>query len=607
MLRLFGAPALLLGEHGIRLSRRATALLAYVALQPGRPVSRAALVDLLWPGRFPAHARGSLRHCLAELRNAPVDHPLIVTEGDAVIASGGIATDVSTFEQRGGAELLAELETLSPGPPLAGLDVSPPMEAWVAGARRALERRIRQHVLGAVELASTAKDWSLARRLGESWLARAPEDEDMTALVMRCEIEMRVPDLAAARYERLVAREAAPAGVGSIAAEPPPPTAAPLLLVAQMEGTAADAERMSLVLREELLVALSRFRDLRLISAPHPLDALEDGKSRIGYALGATLHSDAIIVTLLELPSRTVLWCERTSLGSGEKVQTALDHIVGRTAAAVLPAVDAHAMLRPHASGPLYSQYVAARTHAIQARSFADAVGAASALEVLIASAPDFAPPMLALARLLNTDFGYTRAGSSGPPERERAFALTRRALSLDRHHVHAYTVMGWCHLWRGDWALAQRNFEKAVELNPHHPERLVEAAFGSLFLGDLSTASALFDRCLALEPHLDDRFRADRGLLHLLSGEFDRALQEFLHVADRRGWVVLYELAASALAGANTADARAEAASWLAAIWPDGRVPSQVALAEWIRRQRPFRLIAHRDLLIEGLRLGLS
>ena len=49
-------------------TRKDRLLLAYLALQGGRPQSRAQLSDLLWADRADAQARGSLRQSLVNLR-----------------------------------------------------------------------------------------------------------------------------------------------------------------------------------------------------------------------------------------------------------------------------------------------------------------------------------------------------------------------------------------------------------------------------------------------------------------------------------------------------------------------------------------------------------
>ncbi len=66
---LFGDFALTApGGSAIMLAnRRARALMAMLCLAPENAIARDTLTRLLWPGRFEAQARASLRQCLLEL------------------------------------------------------------------------------------------------------------------------------------------------------------------------------------------------------------------------------------------------------------------------------------------------------------------------------------------------------------------------------------------------------------------------------------------------------------------------------------------------------------------------------------------------------------
>ncbi len=64
---------LVIESNGVQLAkvpRKALGLLAYLAAQGGRPVSRERLAELLWPDQDLAQSRHSLRNCLLQLRKA---------------------------------------------------------------------------------------------------------------------------------------------------------------------------------------------------------------------------------------------------------------------------------------------------------------------------------------------------------------------------------------------------------------------------------------------------------------------------------------------------------------------------------------------------------
>ena len=102
-LRLLGRFALTAGEGGptaIRLStRKAGALLAYVAMSPDRTASREELAALLWGGCSDQQARQSLRQALATLRKELGDGEVFSADTKTVrLESGHWTVDARDFE-----------------------------------------------------------------------------------------------------------------------------------------------------------------------------------------------------------------------------------------------------------------------------------------------------------------------------------------------------------------------------------------------------------------------------------------------------------------------------------------------------------------------------
>lgn len=77
--------------------RKARALLAYLALHPGKPISRDRLCGLLWGDRADEQARASLRQTLFELRPfSKGDRPLIEAGRETImIAAEAVETDIN--------------------------------------------------------------------------------------------------------------------------------------------------------------------------------------------------------------------------------------------------------------------------------------------------------------------------------------------------------------------------------------------------------------------------------------------------------------------------------------------------------------------------------
>src|SRR5713101_1682665 len=84
---LGGFQARLASGHPLTVStKKAQALLAYLALRPGVAHPRDKLAALLWGETSDAQARDSLRHTLGALRKAlpATDSPSLLTEGHSV-------------------------------------------------------------------------------------------------------------------------------------------------------------------------------------------------------------------------------------------------------------------------------------------------------------------------------------------------------------------------------------------------------------------------------------------------------------------------------------------------------------------------------------------
>ena len=102
-------------------TRKAQALLAYLATRPGQPHARDKLTALLWADRGDTQARHSLRHTLVELRKVlPAPASLIAERRAIVLDTAAIEVDVTRFEacaSAGSTAGLAEASDLYQPPP----------------------------------------------------------------------------------------------------------------------------------------------------------------------------------------------------------------------------------------------------------------------------------------------------------------------------------------------------------------------------------------------------------------------------------------------------------------------------------------------------------
>ena len=126
-------------------TRKARALLAYLALRSGQPHPRDKLAALLWADSGDVQARTSLRQGLAILRRAlagVAPEPLIVHGANVALDPAAVDVDVAEFERalrEGGPGSLDHAVQLYGGDLLEGLDAGAgPFEEWLTAERERL-------------------------------------------------------------------------------------------------------------------------------------------------------------------------------------------------------------------------------------------------------------------------------------------------------------------------------------------------------------------------------------------------------------------------------------------------------------------------------------
>jgi len=151
--------------HGKRI-----ALLAYLCTSHPQPLHRRSIiVALLWPEADEAHARGTLRQELLQLRRA-LDPGVILGEGEEAIGVNRerLWCDVWAFEEALKAGRLAEALDLWKGDFLPGLFVEGgDFQRWLDGKRDRLARDAKHAAAQLVEEAEAAGD--LPRAVAAAW------------------------------------------------------------------------------------------------------------------------------------------------------------------------------------------------------------------------------------------------------------------------------------------------------------------------------------------------------------------------------------------------------------------------------------------------------
>jgi DNA-binding SARP family transcriptional activator len=161
---------------------KAQALLAYLAVRPGRRHPRDKLATLLWPGTADEHARQSLRQTLVRLRQAlgPAA-TLAADQQEVAIEAAGLDVDVVRFEaliRTGSPEALEAAAVLYGGDLLDGTRVKePPFDEWLLGERERLRELALQALDRLLEIQSGSGSVGAAIRTAMRMLGLDPARE----------------------------------------------------------------------------------------------------------------------------------------------------------------------------------------------------------------------------------------------------------------------------------------------------------------------------------------------------------------------------------------------------------------------------------------------
>jgi DNA-binding SARP family transcriptional activator len=185
-------------------NRKTRALLAYLALPPGRRHTRHGLVSLLWSDRGEKQAQASLRQALVELNRALESAgtaPLLKDRDTLALDCDSVQVDAAVFEQLTAKTDIEELEraaTLYAGDLLQGFDVrDSAFEEWLLFERQRY-RGLAVAVLKRLsELQSGRKGIATAERL----IALDPHQEEGYRTLMRLHAEAGELGLAMRAYE----------------------------------------------------------------------------------------------------------------------------------------------------------------------------------------------------------------------------------------------------------------------------------------------------------------------------------------------------------------------------------------------------------------------
>src|SRR5688572_26231182 len=189
-------------------TRKAQALLAYLAVTPGQPHPRDKLAAFLWGDTAPAAARTALRQTLIILRKVIGEH-LLTGPGNAVSLSPNVVTDRADFERavaEGNPASLERALDVYGGDFLAGLTVdASAFEDWLMSERERLSELATEAFARLLRHQRSSGANEAAVHTALRLLAIVPLDESVHRALMALYSELGRRDAALRQYQTCVA------------------------------------------------------------------------------------------------------------------------------------------------------------------------------------------------------------------------------------------------------------------------------------------------------------------------------------------------------------------------------------------------------------------
>jgi len=552
-------------------TRKDRLLLAYLALNAGRPLARDRLAGLLWGDRGETQARDSLRQSLAAIRQAfrQVALDPVNSERESVsFDPAGIAIDAIAFERLASeARSRTEAASLYRGALLDGIDgLTPEFEAWLGPER---ERLVSIAVHLVEQLAESSAPSEPATCLARQLLARDPLCEPVYRALMRlhvaggeraaalklyaaCRDALKkeldtTPDLQTETLYRDILTDRPAQSTTSEQAMPA--AERPSIAVLPFSNLSGDPELDHLCegLAEDIITGLGRFNLLFVIDrysssmiAGQETDIAEIGK-RLGVAhlVQGSLQRQGervrITVRLLDAMTRAQLWGEAYDHPLSDLVNIP-DKITSALVSTLHGRVES-ALLEQSRRKPKMKAYDCVLRGIKHLRGYApgDNERAIELFQQAMDLDPDYA-----LARAYRGFADVVLHGYSDAPDKilDQALALATTAVELDEGDGRCHFLLGVIQRYRGDVHSAERHYQRAIALNPNDANVVVASGRLLAHRGHLEESIDRIREAMRLNPYHPEWYWVNLGSVLYEAGKYADAAEAFGRVTGPGYWV---------------------------------------------------------------------
>jgi DNA-binding SARP family transcriptional activator len=513
------------GELVVLSNRRAALLLAVLCLAPGHAIDREALARLLWPDRFLAQAKASLRQCLLDLRRKLEDHGidcLVVSRGEVALAPGSLACDLFELEAGLSADdpeaAIAGLLAIGNRPLIQGPPFNPEFDEWIATRRDHIDAQLRAAISAAIRNAPKAT----SERLLEAARARFSSYRTFN------------PSAHQARIALLPFSQIDSVGGNFFLADG---------IVDELGTRLTGINGIALAGRTSIAAVIDKGLTLTEIASDLGVTYLIEGEVR------RDAQGISVRMALISGQSGTEVWSDRLG-GSIEDFFDGRRVIGANVIAAICRALGLTA-----SPAPLRKMTHDREAYALylQARAMIQKIGVEGAfakgiafLEQALAIDPDFAECWTALANAHIMTAALTPSLERVAQSAEAA-RCAERAIALDPGQGHAFSILG-IHEWtRFNPARALEMAFEAYARDPNDADVCSRLGSCLLYLGKAREALPYVEEAVDRDP-VYGRNYAMLTSAYLSLGEIDKALVTGQRLADLGNpsmWLALAQMAA--------------------------------------------------------------
>jgi DNA-binding SARP family transcriptional activator/TolB-like protein len=662
----------LVGRLGVRFNgrpvelrtRKAGAVLSYLALSETKQESRERLVGLLWSRSDEEKARASLRQVVRELRSMleEAGYDGFVAERLMIgLDVGRIEVDIESVIRlaEGGRvhPLLLDTPQLD-GRLLEGMDdLDPSFRVWVLAKRQTIHERLMRNLdegLTSASVPAEAKKRIAAAIVNLDptheyacrYLMRAHAEEGDTAGALR--IYKALWDLLDRDYamepssatEELVASiklgilERAPADRGASAANdefairmvrgtaaqplvPIAPAANPpaktrlVLRPFAMHGVDEDHAHLVQGFSQHLAACLVRFREWSVVDRPPAAVVLPAPDSAPQYCIETTAyqagHEINIVMVLRDDTTGIYIWSESFRLGLGNWFETQ-QRIIRRIASSLNVQLSTERLMRlagePDVSLDLHDRWL--RGQNLIAKFDQESWQRAVVIfRDSIRENPAFSPFYSSLVQMNNIEHLVHPGVFRNLDKAKATLELAKIAVELDPVDSRAHLCCGWSYTFALREVEAASHMDLACELNDNDPWTLLSSAHYCAFCGSIEQAQLRASQSLALSLAPSRLEWGYHCIIQFLCGDYAGSIE----ACDRASNVIQTLLAwrAAALFELGQPDAaREEAQRFLNGIrsfWVGSEAPTDAAITRWLLQAHPINVKTRWETLRRSLR----